>query len=51
MSTNFSELINGLNIDESGKAIIQKIVSELLCVIAADVTQHELNFQIQRAAV
>ena len=34
MSTNFSELINGLNIDESSKAIMQKIVAELLCVIA-----------------
>jgi transposase len=34
MTTNFSELINGLNIDESSKAIMQKIVAELLCIIA-----------------
>jgi hypothetical protein len=34
MTANFSELINSLNIDERSKAIIQKIVLELLCVIA-----------------
>ncbi|MBX9597863.1 MAG: hypothetical protein K2X04_04740 [Burkholderiales bacterium] len=34
MTANFSELINGLNIDESSKAIVQKIVAEMLCVIA-----------------
>jgi len=34
MSANFSELINSLNIDDSNKAIIQKIVAKLLCVIA-----------------
>lgn len=33
MTTNFSELINGLNLDESSKAIMQKIVAELLCII------------------
>lgn len=31
---NFSDLINSLNIDESSKAIFQKIVDELLCIIA-----------------
>ena len=34
MSANFSELINSLNIDDSNKAIMQKIVAELLCVFA-----------------
>ncbi len=34
MPANFSELIKSLNIDESSKAIMQKIVSELLCIIA-----------------
>ena len=34
MTANFSELIKSLNIDESSKAIMQKIVSELLCIIA-----------------
>ena len=34
MKTNFSELINGLNLDENSKAIVQKIVAELLCIIA-----------------
>lgn len=34
MRANFSELINGLNIDDSSKAIMQKIVAELLCVVA-----------------
>ena len=34
MAANFSELIKSLNIDESSKAIMQKIVSELLCIIA-----------------
>jgi len=34
MRANFSELINSLNIDDSNKAIMQKIVAELLCVFA-----------------
>lgn len=33
MRANFSELINSLNIDDSSKAIMQKIVAELLCII------------------
>ena len=54
MSTNFSELINGLNIEESGKAIIQKIVSELLCVIAEKdkiITEQELVIKSQGAEI
>jgi len=54
MSTNFSELINGLNIDESVKAIIQKIVSELLCVIAEKdkiITEQELVIKSQGAEI
>ena len=33
MAANFSELINSLNIDGNSKAIMQKIVAELLCII------------------